>query len=67
MPTFVLPLSWTDQGIRKIRDTPKRNKAVKKLAEKIGIGLKQPVTTTSFSLSIPEWEQRCYIRAPKER
>jgi hypothetical protein len=29
MPTFILSLSWTDQGIRSVKDSPKRGKAVR--------------------------------------
>ena len=29
MPTFMLSLKWTDQGIRGIKDAPKRVQAVR--------------------------------------
>ena len=36
MVTYVMLLNWTDQGIRNVKDSPKRLDAVKKLAKDIG-------------------------------
>ncbi len=41
MPTFISMLSWTDQGIRSVKDTPKRVQAAKDAAKKLGIEIKQ--------------------------
>ena len=41
MPTFTLSLSWTDQGIRSIKDAPNRAEASKELARKLGIQIKE--------------------------
>jgi uncharacterized protein with GYD domain len=30
MPTFILSLNWTDQGIRGVKDAPERSKAAAK-------------------------------------
>src|SRR5262249_19785004 len=38
--------NWTDQGIRKVKDAPKRNKAAKELAKKVGIEIKQVYLTS---------------------
>jgi uncharacterized protein with GYD domain len=46
MPTFILSLNWTEQGIRKVKDAPKRNKAAKELAKKVGIEIKQVYLTS---------------------
>jgi uncharacterized protein with GYD domain len=46
MPTFMLSLNWTDQGIRKVKDAPKRNKAAKELAKKVGIEIKHVYLTS---------------------
>ena len=32
MPTFISMLSWTDQGIRSLKDTPKRVQAAREMA-----------------------------------
>ena len=46
MPMFVAMLSWTDQGIRSIKDTPKRVQAAKDGAKKLGIEIKHIFLTT---------------------
>ena len=33
MPTFMMSLNWTDQGIRAVKDSPKRSEAARKLAK----------------------------------
>jgi uncharacterized protein with GYD domain len=32
MPTFILTLNWTEQGIRGVKDAPKRSQAAKEQA-----------------------------------
>jgi uncharacterized protein with GYD domain len=34
MPTFIGMLSWTDQGIRSLKDTPKRIQAARENARR---------------------------------
>ena len=46
MPTFILSLNWTDQGIRKVKDAPKRSQAAKALAKKLGVEVKQVYLTS---------------------
>ena len=46
MPTFILSLNWTDQGIRNIKDAPKRAKAARELAKKVHVDIKQLYLTT---------------------
>ena len=46
MPTFILSLNWTEQGIRKVKDAPKRSKAAKELAKKLGVDIKQNYLTS---------------------
>jgi uncharacterized protein with GYD domain len=41
MPTFICSLSWTDQGVRTIKDAPKRAQAGRELAKKMGVEIKQ--------------------------
>ncbi len=49
MPTFILSLSWTDQGIRAVKDAPKRSKAAHQLAKKLGVEIKQIFMTSGDS------------------
>src|SRR5262245_59741536 len=49
MPTFVITASWTDQGARAIKDVPKRTKAARELAKKLGVEIKHAFLTTGDS------------------
>jgi uncharacterized protein with GYD domain len=49
MPTFICSLSWTDQGIRNIKDVPKRAAASRELAKKMGVEVKQAFLTSGDS------------------
>ena len=46
MPTFILTLNWTDQGIRAVKDVAKRSHAAKELAKKLGVEVKQVYLTS---------------------
>ena len=46
MPTFVGMLSWTDQGVRTVKETPKRIQAARERAKKFGVEIKQVFLTT---------------------
>jgi uncharacterized protein with GYD domain len=46
MPLFILWLSFTDQGIRTIKDAPKRTKAARDLAKKMGVTIKDVYLTS---------------------
>jgi uncharacterized protein with GYD domain len=37
MPKFILSLNWTDQGIRAIKESPKRAQTARELAKKTGV------------------------------
>jgi uncharacterized protein with GYD domain len=43
---FVCSLSFTDQGIRSIKDGPNRAKAARELAAKLGVDIKQVYLTS---------------------
>jgi uncharacterized protein with GYD domain len=49
MSTFVITANWTDQGVRKIKDVPKRTKAARDLAKKLGVEIKHVFLTTGES------------------
>jgi uncharacterized protein with GYD domain len=46
MATFILTIDWTDQGIRNVRDAPKRSEAARELANKVGVEIKQVYLTS---------------------
>ena len=41
MATFISLLSFTDQGIRSVKESPKRSEAVKAMAKKMGVTVKE--------------------------
>jgi len=43
---FILTASWTDQGIRSVKDAPKRVQAARETAKKLGIEVKQVFLTS---------------------
>jgi uncharacterized protein with GYD domain len=49
MLTFMLSLNWTDQGIRAVKDAPKRAQAARALAKKVGVEIKQVYLTSGES------------------
>src|SRR6266436_5887060 len=46
MPTFILSLNWTDQGIRGVKEAPKRSEAAKELAKRLSVDIKQVYLTS---------------------
>jgi uncharacterized protein with GYD domain len=46
MPMFILSLGWTDQGIRAVKDAPKRSQAAKELANKVGVEIQHVYLTS---------------------
>jgi len=46
MATFILTLDWTDQGIRNLKEAPKRSEAAKALAKKVVVEIKEVYLTT---------------------
>jgi uncharacterized protein with GYD domain len=46
MPMFILSLNWTDQGIRAVKDSPKRAQAARELAKKVGVEIKEVYLTS---------------------
>ena len=49
MPMFILSLGWTDQGIRGVKDAPKRSQAAKELAKTVGVQIKDIYLTSGDS------------------
>ena len=49
MPLFIVSINWTDQGIRGVKDAPKRSEAAKALAKKVGITIKEIYLTSGDS------------------
>jgi uncharacterized protein with GYD domain len=49
MPTFMLSLNFTDQGMRTIKDAAKRSQAARDLAKKMGVEIKHLYLTSGDS------------------
>ena len=49
MPTFIITLNWTEQGIRNVKDMPKRVAAARETAKKLGVEIKQTYLTSGES------------------
>src|ERR1700739_308816 len=45
MPTFIIMMNWTEQGIHNVKDAPKRAAAAKEMAKKLGVEIKQTYLT----------------------
>jgi uncharacterized protein with GYD domain len=50
MPMFICALNWTDQGIRSVKDAPKRAQAARDLAKKVGVEIKEVYLTSGDDL-----------------
>lgn len=46
---FVCMINWTDQGIRAVKDSPKRAKAAREMAKKVGVEMKELYLTSGDS------------------
>ena len=49
MATFIVMLSWTDQGVKTVKDAPKRMQGGRDLAKKLGGEVKQIYLTSGES------------------
>jgi uncharacterized protein with GYD domain len=43
---FICSVNWTDQGVRNVKDAPKRAQAARDLAKKIGVDMKELYLTS---------------------
>ena len=58
MVTYILLLNWTDQGIKNVKDSPKRLDAVKKLAKDMGGEVK------SFYMTLGQYDLVLVVDMP---
>jgi uncharacterized protein with GYD domain len=49
MATFILTLNWTDQGIRAVKDAPKRVAFARDLGKRLDVEIKQVFLTSGES------------------
>jgi uncharacterized protein with GYD domain len=60
MTTYILMLNWTDQGIKSLRDSPKRLDAAKKSLQAMGGSFKE------FYLTMGEYDMVAICQAPDD-
>jgi len=46
---FIMSLNWTDQGIRSVKEAPRRAQAARDLAKKVGVEIKNIYLTSGES------------------
>jgi uncharacterized protein with GYD domain len=46
---FICMINWTDQGIRGVKDSPKRAQAAREMAKKLGVDIKALYLTSGDS------------------
>ena len=49
MPMFICTLNWSEQGIRSVKESPKRAQAARDLAKKLGVEIKEVYLTSGDS------------------
>lgn len=60
MPTYISLLNWTDQGIKSVKDSPKRLDAAKKSLKEMGAELK------TFYMTQGSFDAVLIIEAPND-
>ncbi len=60
MTTYVVLLNWTDQGIKTVRESPKRLDAARKVLEEMGGSFKD------FYLTMGEYDMVAICEAPDD-
>ena len=60
MPTYISLASWTDQGIRKVKDGPKRLDAAKKMIKDVGGELR------GFYMTMGAYDLVTIVEAPND-
>ena len=43
---FIMSLNWTEQGIRNVKESPRRARAARELASQVGVEIKQVYLTS---------------------
>ncbi len=60
MSTYIVLANWTDQGLRSVKDSPKRLDAARKAAEALGGGIK------GFYLTMGDYDMVLLAEAPDD-
>lgn len=60
MATYILLVNWTDQGVRKVKDSPKRLDAARAVAKKMGAKF------NDFYLTMGDHDMVALVDAPND-
>jgi uncharacterized protein with GYD domain len=60
MPTYIAMMNWTEDGIRQVKDSPKRLDAGRKAFKKLGVKLKD------VYLTMGRYDLVCILEAPDD-
>ncbi len=60
MAKYIMLMNWTDQGIKSVKDSPKRLDAAREAAKKAG------VTLGDFYMTIGAYDMVCIVDAPDD-
>ena len=60
MPTYIALMRWTEQGIAKVKDSPKRLDSGRKAFKKLGVEIKDTY------LTMGRYDLVCFLEAPND-
>ena len=60
MAKYIVLINWTDQGIRRVKDSPKRLDAARALAKKLGAEM------TDFYMTMGGYDMVAHVEAPND-
>jgi uncharacterized protein with GYD domain len=60
MAQYIVLLNWTDQGIRSVKESPKRLDAGRQLAKKLGAEI------TGFHMTMGDFDMVLHVEAPND-
>jgi hypothetical protein len=67
MPTFMMSLNWTDQGIRAVEDSPKRSEAARELAKKVALKSNIFISRLAKAISSSSSMRQAVTMSPNSR
>jgi uncharacterized protein with GYD domain len=59
MPHYVLLINWTEQGIRSVKDSPKRAESFEKMVEKMG-------GEASYYYTLGQYDLVAFVKLPDD-
>jgi uncharacterized protein with GYD domain len=64
---FMISMKFTEQGIRTIKEVPKRVQGARDLAKKLGVEIKQVYLTSGENDFVPSWKRQTATTSPNSR